>query len=191
MSKEQKKTYEKIVFVTGNAGKFAEIKEILGAMGIEAVQNTGDYPEIQADDLEPIAAASAKEAAEDLQIPVLTDDSGLFVAALNGFPGPYSRFVEDHLGNARLLKLMENESCREAYFKTVIAFCAPGEAPQTFAGIVEGKIAFEERGDGGFGFDPIFEYEGRTFAELGTEFKNTISHRRRALDRFAEWVKEQ
>jgi len=181
--------FEKIVFVTGNAGKFAEIKEILNSVGIEAIQNNGDYPEIQADDLEPIAAASAKAAADDLGIPVLVDDSGIFIKALNGFPGPYSRFVEDHLGNPRVLKLMEKETNRDAYFKTVIAFCEPGKEPITFAGTVEGKIAFEERGDGGFGFDPIFDYNGKTFGELGTEFKNTISHRRRALDKFLEWLK--
>lgn len=191
MTAVQKPAYEKIVFVTGNAGKFAEIKEILAAAGIEAVQNKGDYFEIQADDLEPIAAASAKAAAEDLQIPVLVDDSGIFIQALNGFPGPYSRFVEDRLGNPRVLKLMENETNRGAYFKTVIAFCEPGKEPLTFAGTVDGKIAFEERGDGGFGFDPIFDYNGKTFGELGAEFKNTISHRRRALDKFMAWVKEQ
>ena len=183
--------FEKIVFVTGNAGKFAEIREILESVGIEAIQNKGDYPEIQADDLEPIAAASAKAAADDLGIPVLVDDSGIFIKALNGFPGPYSRFVEDHLGNPRILKLMENETNRDAYFKTVIAFCEPRKEPITFSGIVDGKIAFEERGDGGFGFDPIFDYNGKTFGELGIEFKNTISHRRRALDKFLEWISLQ
>jgi len=188
---EKKPAFEKIVFVTGNAGKFEEIREILKTIGIAVIQNKGDYPEIQADDLEPIAAASAKAAAEDLKIPVLVDDSGIFIHALNGFPGPYSRFVEDHLGNPRVLKLMENEKDRRAYFKTAVAFCEPGKEPLTFSGIVEGKIAFEERGTGGFGFDPIFDYNGKTFGELGTEFKNTISHRRRALDKFIEWVKEQ
>jgi non-canonical purine NTP pyrophosphatase, rdgB/HAM1 family len=183
--------FEKIVFVTGNAGKFAEIKEILNSVGIEAIQNKGDYPEIQADELEPIAAASARAAADDLGIPVLVDDSGIFISALNGFPGPYSRFVEDHLGNPRILKLMENEMNRDAFFKTVIAFCEPEKEPITFSGIVEGKIAFEERGDGGFGFDPIFDYNGKTFGELGIEFKNTISHRRRALDKFLEWLHSQ
>ena len=183
--------FEKIVFVTGNAGKFAEIREILESVGIEAIQDKGDYPEIQADDLEPIAAASAKAAADDLGVPVLVDDSGIFIKALNGFPGPYSRFVEDHLGNPRILKLMENEMNRDAYFKTVIAFCEPRNEPITFSGIVEGKIAFEERGNGGFGFDPIFDYNGKTFGELGIEFKNTISHRRRALDKFLEWIRLQ
>jgi len=191
MENQAEAPIRKIVFVTGNAGKFSEIKEILNSVGIEAIQNKGDYPEIQADDLEPIAAASAKAAADDLGIPVLVDDSGIFIQALNGFPGPYSRFVEDHLGNPRILKLMENETNRDAFFKTTIAFCEPGKKPITFSGIVEGKIAFEERGDDGFGFDPIFDYNGKTFGELGIEFKNTISHRRRALDKFLEWIKTQ
>ena len=189
MENQAEAPIRKIVFVTSNAGKFAEIKEILNSVGIEAIQNKGDYPEIQADDLEPIAAASAKAAADDLSIPVLVDDSGIFIQALNGFPGPYSRFVEDHLGNPRILKLMENETNRDAFFKTTIAFCEPGKEPMTFSGIVKGKIAFEERGEDGFGFDPIFDYNGKTFGELGIEFKNTISHRRRALDKFLEWVK--
>ena len=180
-----------IVFVTGNAGKFEEVSGILSAMGIEVIQNKGDYPEIQADDLEPIAANCAKLAAEELGIPVLVDDSGIFINALNGFPGPYSRFVEDHLGNGMILKMMAGIEDRRAYFKTVAAYCAPGEEPLTFPGIVEGKIAFEERGDGGFGFDPIFDYNGKTFGELGTDFKNTISHRRRAIDGFVDWLKKR
>ncbi|MBO4302359.1 XTP/dITP diphosphatase [Methanosarcinaceae archaeon] len=181
----------KIVFVTGNAGKFREVSEILAPLGIEVIQNKGDYPEIQADDLEPIAAGCAALAAEDLKIPVLVDDSGIFIKALNGFPGPYSRFVEDHLGNPMILKMMEGIEDRRAYFKTVAAYCEPGKEPVTFPGIVEGKIAFEERGDGGFGFDPIFDYNGKTFGELGDEFKNTVSHRRRAIDGFVKWLKEQ
>ncbi|MCL2862837.1 MAG: XTP/dITP diphosphatase [Methanimicrococcus sp.] len=183
--------FEKIVFVTGNAGKFSEIQAILASFGVEAIQNKGDYPEIQADDLEPIAAYSAKAAADDLGVPVMVDDSGIFIQALNGFPGPYSRFIEDRLGNPRVLLLMKNETNRDAYFKTVIAFCEPRKEPLTFSGTVEGKIAFEERGDGGFGFDPIFDYNGQTFGELGAEFKNTVSHRRRALDKFIEWMEKQ
>ncbi|WNY26985.1 XTP/dITP diphosphatase [Methanolapillus ohkumae] len=187
---QSKDPVQKIVFVTGNSGKFHEIRAVLADFGIEVIQNKSDYPEIQADDLEPIAAESARAAANDLKIPVMVDDSGLFIQALNGFPGPYSRFVEDHLGNARVLKLMDGEQNRAAYFKTVIAFCKPGEEPLTFSGTVDGKISYDERGDGGFGFDPIFDYNGKTFGELGTEFKNMISHRRRALDQFLEYLKK-
>lgn len=178
----------KIVFVTGNAGKFREVKAMMEERGIEAIQNKDGYPELQEDDLEPIAAYGAKLVAEKLKMPVMVDDSGIFITVLNGFPGPYSAFVEDNLGNLRVLKLMEDETDRRAQFKSVIGYCEPGEEPVTFTGIVEGQIAYEERGTGGFGYDPIFEYEGQTFGEIGDEEKNKISHRRRALDKFLEWL---
>ncbi|MFA0822078.1 MAG: XTP/dITP diphosphatase [Methanomethylovorans sp.] len=178
----------KIVFVTGNKGKFSEAKSILAAKQIELLQNTGGYPELQEDDLEPIASFGAKWAAEKLQIPVMVDDSGLFINALNGFPGPYSAFVENKMGNKKVLKLMEDEEDRTAVFKSVIGYCEPGKEAIVFTGTVEGTISFEERGTGGFGYDPIFEYNGRTFAEMGDEEKNKLSHRRRALDKFFEWL---
>ena len=85
--------------------------------------------------------------------------------------------------------IMEGETDRTAYFKTVIGYCEPGKEPLVFPGIVEGKIAYEERGTGGFGYDPIFEYQGMTFGELGDIEKNKVSHRRRAIDGFLEWYK--
>ncbi|SDF26953.1 dITPase [Methanolobus vulcani] len=181
----------KIVFVTGNNGKFREVKDILAARGFEVIQNTDGYPELQEDDLEPIAAYGAKWASDKLGLPVMVDDSGLFINVLNGFPGPYSAFVEKNLGNPRVLKIMEGETERSAVFKSVIGYCEPGAEPLTFTGTVEGKIAFEELGTGGFGYDPIFDYNGKTFGELGDEFKNKVSHRRRAVDKFVEWLDSQ
>jgi XTP/dITP diphosphohydrolase len=181
----------KIVFVTGNKGKFREVKDILAAKGFEVIQNADGYPELQEDDLEPIAAYGARWASDKLGLPVMVDDSGLFINVLNGFPGPYSAFVEKNLGNPRVLKIMEGETDRSAVFKSVIGYCEPGAEPLTFTGTVEGKIAFEELGTGGFGYDPIFDYNGKTFGELGDEFKNTVSHRRRAVDKFVEWLDSQ
>jgi XTP/dITP diphosphohydrolase len=178
----------KIVFVTGNKGKLREARDILAAKGIEVIQNSDGYPELQEDELEPIAAYGARWAADKLRMPVMVDDSGLFIKALKGFPGPYSAFVEEHLGNIKVLKLMEEEEDRTAYFKSAIGYCEPGKEARVFAGTVEGKISFNERGTGGFGYDPIFEYKGMTFGELGDEEKNKISHRRRALDKFFEWL---
>ena len=178
----------KMVFVTGNSGKFREAKEILAAKDIEVLQDRSGYPELQEDDLEPIASYGAKWAAEKLKIPVMVDDSGLFIHSLGGFPGPYSAFVEDNLGNQKVLKLMEDETDRTAMFKSVIGYCEPGCEPVVFTGTVEGTIAHEERGPGGFGYDPIFEYHGRTFGEIGDVEKNKLSHRRRALDKFFNWL---
>lgn len=181
----------KIVFVTSNNGKFNEARSILGAKKIELLQNTEGYPELQEDDLEPIASFGAKWVAEKLQIPVMVDDSGLFINALNGFPGPYSAFVENKIGNKKILRLMEDEEDRTAYFKSVIGYCEPGNDAVVFTGIVKGLISFEERGSGGFGYDPIFEYNGRTFAEMSSEEKNKYSHRKRALEKFFEWLSSQ
>jgi XTP/dITP diphosphohydrolase len=181
----------KMVFVTGNKGKFAEVRDILLPFGIEVIQNKSGYPELQEDELEPIAAYGAQIVADKLQMPVMVDDSGIFINTLNGFPGPYSRFVEDKLGNPKVLKLMEGEKDRKAYFKTVIGYCEPGKEPHVFPGVVEGKIAYEERGLGGFGYDPIFEYNGVTFGELGDAEKNKVSHRRRAIDKFMEWFRNR
>jgi XTP/dITP diphosphohydrolase len=181
----------KIVFVTGNKGKFAEVKDILLPFEVEVIQNKNGYPELQEDELELIAAYGAQFVANKLNMPVIVDDSGIFIKALNGFPGPYSRFVEDRLGNPRVLKLMEGEKDRTAYFKTVIGYCEPGKEPLIFPGVVEGQIASEERGTGGFGYDPIFEYNGMTFGELGDAEKNKVSHRRRAIDKFLEWFRSR
>jgi len=118
------------------------------------------------------------------------EDAGLFVEALKGFPGPYSAYVYRTLGTRGILKLMENVEDRAASFRSVVVFSSPEHQPVCFSGEVKGRISMEERGDSGFGFDPIFEPEagdGRTFAEMTTEEKNRYSHRAEALRRFAKW----
>lgn len=178
----------RIYFATGNAHKVREGKHILQSAGYEVEPVDCDYPELQADDLESISAYGARWCAEHLDRPVMVDDSGIFIEALNGFPGPYSRYVEDHLGNQKILKLMEGERNRTAVFRTVVGFCEPGSEPHTFTGEVRGTIAYEERGMKGFGYDPIFLYNGLTFGELEDEEKNLVSHRARAMRAFARWL---
>jgi len=131
----------KMVFVTGNKGKFNEARSILEAKDIELIQDTGGYPELQEDELEPIASFGAKWAAEKLKIPVMVDDSGLFINALNGFPGPYSAFVENKIGNKKVLRLMEDEDDRTAVFKSVIGYCEPAKEAIVFTGMVKGLIS--------------------------------------------------
>jgi XTP/dITP diphosphohydrolase len=160
-------------------------------VGYEVEQIDCDYPELQADDLKTISAYGARWCVYHFNKPVMVDDSGIFIQALNGFPGPYSRYVEDHLGNKKILKLMENEPDRTAVFRTVVGFCEPGGEPFTFTGEVRGTIAFEERGKHGFGYDPIFLYNGKTFGELEEHKKNSISHRGEAMRKFARWLKEK
>ncbi|ELY76413.1 XTP/dITP diphosphatase [Natrinema pallidum] len=175
-----------IRFVTGNAGKVREARDYLA--GIEPVEQIEyDYTEVQSDSLEEIAAHGAREAFEQLggDEPVLVDDAGLFVDALGGFPGPYSAYVEDTVGVERLWRLAEAEENRRATFRTVLAY-ADEDGTETFAGSVAGTLV-APRGEGGFGYDPIFEYNGTTMAEMSTAEKNAISHRGRALATFAEW----
>ncbi|GFO97504.1 Ham1-like protein [groundwater metagenome] len=180
----------KIIFVTGNAHKIMEAGDILSPLGITIEQSSCGYPEIQEVELEKIAAFGAEWAANELGREVMVDDSGLFIFALGGFPGPYSAYVFDTLGNDRILKLMEKEGDRSAAFRCVIGYCRPGEKARVFTGEVMGEISTKCRGNAGFGYDPIFAVNGRTFGEMGDDEKNRLSHRYRALLKFAKWLKE-
>ncbi|MEF8780941.1 MAG: non-canonical purine NTP pyrophosphatase [Haloferacaceae archaeon] len=205
-------------YVTTNEGKMGEAAEYLGDDAVE--QFDYDYVEIQSGDMGAIAAHGAREAYRACGEPVITDDAGLFVDALGGFPGPYSSFVEDTLGIRRVSRLARAEEDTRASFRCVLAYCdgepfdatpdpvdredraaaaadAPGEDStaataddavpvKLFEGVVPGRIV-EPRGEGGFGYDPIFEHGGSTFAEMEPAEKNALSHRGRALAKFAEW----
>jgi len=201
-------------YVTTNAGKVREAREYLDEGSVS--QLDFDYTEIQSPDLEPIAARGAREAYRYAGDPVLVDDAGLFVDALDGFPGPYSSYVEETLGVERVGRLaQETAEPPRAAFRCVLAYCdgEPFDASpdpidrgdraaaaaadedggddadlpvKLFEGVVRGRIV-APRGDGGFGYDPIFEHEGSTFAEMEPGEKNAVSHRGRALGKFAEW----
>ncbi|MGC8817551.1 MAG: XTP/dITP diphosphatase [Candidatus Hadarchaeum sp.] len=182
-----------LTFVTSNQHKFQEVSELAVKRGIEVVHYKWRYVEIQADDLEEIARASAKEVSAQLKCPCFVEDAGLFVMALKGFPGPYSNYVFRTLGNSGILKLMSGVNNRDAEFRSAVGYCEPGGEPMVFVGRVEGEIAEQVRGQGGFGFDPIFiprEGDGRTFAEMPVSEKNLFSHRARAVDRFLNWFIE-
>jgi XTP/dITP diphosphohydrolase len=179
-------------FVTGNVHKFHEARAVLKEYGISTAMLDLETNEIQADEIDAIARASALEAATKSAMPVFVEDAGLFIIALNGFPGPYSSYVYRTLGNKGILKLMKNTDQRDACFHSVVAFCDPAESYslKCFSGKVKGRVTFEERGKRGFGFDPVFKPEaelGRTFAEMTQQEKNKYSHRALALARFGEW----
>jgi len=179
-------------FVTGNIHKFNEARRVLAEFRISTAMLNLETVEIQDDRVENIARASAVDAAKKSSLPVFVEDAGLFMNALNGFPGPYSSYVYRTIGTKGMLKLMENEKKRDAYFLSVVAFFNNQKqaVPTCFQGRVEGRITREERGRQGFGFDPIFEPldgNGRTFAEMTTKEKNKHSHRAQALRKFARW----
>jgi len=177
-------------FATGNVHKFNEARRVLAEFKITTAMLNVEAVEIQDDNLENIAKASALDAVKKCGLQVFVEDAGLFIEALNGFPGPYSSYVYRTIGTKGVLKLMENFDEREAYFQSVVAFSGPEEATKCFQGRVKGKISMEERGSSGFGFDPIFEPSGgpkKTFAEMTITEKNEYSHRAEALRKFAKW----
>lgn len=179
-----------LYFVTHNAGKFREAQQLFqDYFDLRQIDMT--YPELQEDDLSKIAAYGARYCAVELDKPVIVEDSGLFVDALKGFPGPYSAYVQHTIGNRGILKLMEGVSARRAEFRSVVGYCAPGEEPTTFTGIWWGDLLTEEVGTQGFGYDPIFSYRRFPVGEMTVEQKNEVSHRRRALLEFRQWYENR
>jgi XTP/dITP diphosphohydrolase len=176
-----------ITFATGNEGKLAEAREQLEPLGYDIDQYAGGYPEIQADTLQAVAEHAMHDLAEVLDPPFVLEDAGLFVDALDGFPGVYSSYVFGTLGNGGLLTLLADVENRSARFRSVVGY-HNGETTHTFEGVVEGTITREQRGDHGFGFDPIFQPQDhkRTFAEMTSDEKTQVSHRSRALDELVD-----
>lgn len=195
----------KIVLASNNKHKIAEIKEIIGDLNIEILpksdvgQENFDVEETE-NTLEGNALLKA-QGLKDLIGPeymVIADDTGLFVDYLNGEPGVHtSRFSgrdhDDEANNALMLEKLQGVPLedRTCEFRTVIAIVEDGKEPNFVTGILKGKISPELKGEEGFGYDPLFMPEGSdlTFAQLGTHEKNRISHRRRAFEKFKEFLK--
>lgn len=178
-----------LTFVTGNAGKVAELRALCAPLGIDVVQDGRGYPEVQAEGLAEVCAAGADHLlAAGLKPPFVLEDSGLFVAALNGFPGVFSRHALDTIGCAGLLKLLVDVEAelRTAAFRTHLLYVDGAGRRHGFDGLCKGRIATRAAGSGGFGFDPVFvpaggAGDGRTFAEMDTAAKNAVSHRGQAV----------
>ncbi len=191
---------KELIFASHNAGKIKEITEILAPLNI-AVKS---YKDIEIPDVEETGTTFAENSVlKSSQIAKLTgivciaDDSGLCVDALDGAPGVYSaRYAPNRdfdKGMEKLLKEMEESgnSSRLAHFSCVISIAYPDGKYKTFEGRVDGHIAKEKHGNGGFGYDPLFIPDGynESFAELGAEIKNKISHRARAMQKLLEYLK--
>ena len=189
---------KKLVVATNNAHKLEEIAAILGnemeLLSLKDINCHADIPET-ADTLEGNARQKAMYIYENYGMDCFADDTGLEVEALNGAPGVYSaRYAGDgHDSEAnmqKLLKELEGKENRKAQFRTAICLTMEGKE-YLFEGIVKGEIIQEKRGEAGFGYDPIFVPEGyeQTFAELGNDIKNTISHRARAVEKLCKFLK--
>ena len=181
-----------VTFITGNKHKVKEAEIIFKKYNIDLKHIDLGYLEPQGT-LEEVAKSGAKYASQKLNESVIVEDAGLFIKALNDFPGTYSHYVQDTLGNSGILKLMNGVEDRYAEFRSVIGYCAPNSEPVVFLGKVKGHIATEERGNLGFAFDPIFyvESEGKTFGELTREEKSKFSHRNNSLEQFINWYVNQ
>ena len=194
--KEKKKM--KIVFATNNQHKLSEIRNILGnrfeVVSLEDIGCHKDIPE-NGQTLNENALIKAKYVYDTYHLNCFSDDTGLEVDALGGAPGVYSARYAGGVGHdsdanmKKLLHELENKDNRKARFRTVIALIIDGKV-KTFEGIVNGEIIKERRGGEGFGYDPVFQPEGydKTFAELGVDVKNQISHRARASKKLADYL---
>jgi XTP/dITP diphosphohydrolase len=186
----------RLVVATKNPDKLSEIEGVLSQTGLarEIVRGL-DWPDVEETGatLEENALLKARAVAGATGLPALADDTGLEVSALGGAPGVHAaRFAgdgaryEDNV--TKLIEMLEDENDRSARFRTVVALALPDGVEIVADGVLEGVIADQPRGPGGFGYDPVFEVEGRTLAEMGVEEKNSLSHRARAIRALANSV---
>lgn len=189
---------KKLVFATNNPHKLEEIRAILGSkleiLSLADIGCDADIPET-AETLEGNALIKAHYVYDNYKLDCFADDTGLEVDALHGLPGVHTAryaYPDRHDPEANMIKLLEalrENNDRNARFRTVIALIEKSKE-HLFEGVVEGVIAREKSGTQGFGYDPVFIPEGnsKTFAELGEDIKNTISHRARAVQKLAEYL---
>ncbi len=178
----------KLAVVTSNANKAREVEAYFaGVLEVEHVAL--ECPEFRHTDIREIARGKAKFAYDALARPLIVDDTGLFIEALGGFPGPCAAYVHDTIGNSGILKLMEGVENQSARFETAIAF-AREDGIRIFRGVLPGAIVAPQ-GEEGFGYDPIFACDGRTLAQMPLSEKSRISHRARALEAFRVWVMQE
>lgn len=190
----------KLVFATGNPGKIREASAILSGYEIISPRDLGifDEPEETGETFRENSLIKAEALWKATGLPCFADDSGLCVDALGGAPGVHSaRYAsESHdfdANIAKLLSALEGVEDRKAHFCCVATLILDGK-PVFFEGRCDGRISTERYGRGGFGYDPVFipdeSPDGKTFAELGEDFKNAIAHRGKALRAMSAWLSE-
>lgn len=193
MSKTIKKQHL-LFFATGNLNKLKEVQHVLREYPLEIRGVDLKGKELQGETVEEIAEASVLHAYNKMRKPIFTEDTGLFIKQLGGFPGPFSSYVYKTIGIAGVLKLLASVKDRSAEFRSAVAFCAPDMPSICFLGTSSGKISVKEQGTSGFGFDPIFkpdDGQNKTFAEMEIEEKNQISHRNRSVIKLITWYLSQ
>lgn len=185
----------KLYFVTSNAGKVASIKNILKQtdLGLDVEMLQAEYPEDKEEGTTSrVALTGAQYCADKYQKPVMVTDAGIFIKALNGFPGVNTKFAYQRIGNEGIIKLLEGKTEREVEWILSLGYCEPEKEPIEFTSVLKGKISEQERRDKGFGFDPIFIPEGytETLAE-NPGLRDEIGPFKQSLLKFAEWYKSK
>ena len=142
--------------------------------------------EIQSNNLNDIAEKKAINAYDLIQKPVIIEDDGLFIDSLDGFPGPYSSYVYDTIGNKGIMNLLENSEIRDAKFVSIIAYCDNDYGVKLFESSIPGKISSVIE-KGGWGYDPIFIPDGESKTYANVSDKDKFSHRAAALTKFSNW----
>lgn len=189
----------KLVFATNNGHKLEEARRLAGdriqILSLSDIDCHEELPET-CDTIEGNSLQKASYVRDKYGYPCFSDDTGLFVDALDGRPGVYSaRYAGEECSPAdnirKLLGEMEDKELRDARFRTVVTFCPAEGKPVQFEGAVEGTISRERHGEGGFGYDPVFvcKENGISFAEMSPELKNSLSHRGRALRKLFDHLK--
>jgi len=182
-----------INLVTSNLGKVEELTYILKPFGHKASQLKVECPEIQAPTLEEVVDFGLDWlVAKKIQTPFIIDDAGIFIEALQNFPGVYSRYVYDTIGLQGVLKQMEGLEDRTTTFKCVLGLMLEDGTKHKFIGECKGNLIHEMRGSGGFGYDPIFIPDNfdKTFSELSPDEKNSVSHRGQAMKKVVNFLSE-
>lgn len=186
----------KIILASNNKNKLREFREILEPAGFEVISQSEAGADIEVEEtgttFEENAFLKAKAIYDMIKLPVIADDSGLEVDALNGAPGIFSaRYAEEGKRCARVLSELEGVPDEKRTARFICCICYIDEKGEKYVvkGACEGKIGYEKRGTNGFGYDPIFMYGDRSFAEISAEEKNRVSHRSAALRLFEEVIK--
>ena len=176
----------KLFFASSNENKFQEAERILSDLGVQINFYKTILEEIQSNDLNDIAEKKAINAYDLIQKPVIIEDDGLFINSLNGFPGPYSSYAYDTIGNKGIMNLLENSQTRDANFVSIIAYCDNDYGVKLFESSIPGKISSVIE-KGGWGYDPIFIPDGESKTYANVSDKDKFSHRSAALTKFSNW----
>ena len=175
-----------LFFASSNEHKFEEVQRILSNLGVNIKLFKTTLEEIQSNSLNEIAKRKAIDAFTKIQKSIIIEDDGLFINSLNGFPGPYSSYAYDTIGNKGIIQLLQNSEHRDAKFVAIIAYYNGIDEVKLFESSIPGKIS-KEIEKGGWGYDPIFIPDGESKTYANVSDKDKFSHRSAALTKFSNW----